>query len=181
MPVPPCFEHLPDYLINVLEIPLWVRRKLIIIDEVADVFTSFRSTGREVRDVLSFIRMIRKQECDLLLTTQQINRIPLGLVEQLDSAVYVDGGKGGSKIRAENRIYLHIYDLTTGSRRSRLSPTGPDFDNREFLPDKSIVLRDVQSCFGEYDTKQLITASWARGFERNAAALLGAYQPQWAD
>lgn len=72
--------------------PDWGRNALIIMDECADVVSSWGAMSNVTRNTVQQLRQIRKLECDLIATTQYPQRVASAFNEQVDSFFLIEPG-----------------------------------------------------------------------------------------
>lgn len=132
------------------QFPDWLEKwdyKLILIDEIADILPSARGMSNNNLLTISFLRMLRKLGCSVVVGTQFPQEISLGLLRQVDYFIRC-------KSRAEGR-YIDTFwwdwpGNITGKWGRKYWPPEPE------THDWSFRYHNTDKVWGSYRTEEII-------------------------
>ena len=140
----------------------WVRRLLICIDEVAEAFPSIRASSGYSRDFASFMRQIRKRECEVIAATQFPQDVDRRLLRQIDLfgevhySTSCDLEIDGVRCQAHCDVRWHDYwGQWTGD--TSWKPWPPDPENFDWAK----TYHGIEAIWGTYDTFEAVPQAWA--------------------
>ena len=137
----------PMLMDNLKDFPAWANHAVIALDEIADLMPSARAMGTMNLLFGSFLRQIRKRNCDVIAATQFPQEISRTMLRQVDFFVECEIVRDGKGVKTYWWDWWGQYTGNLGHQR---------FPPEKGTHDHAWTLWGTDQSFGHYRTEEVI-------------------------